>query len=62
MNTDQIATALFEHEREYLLETLRRNYRVEKGLEERSTGEHSHHGYNARTALRLIELINPRRR
>lgn len=53
---------LFSHETEYLLEALRRDLRTE--LERAQLGDASAewHRQNARKAVRLLEIINPRAR
>jgi hypothetical protein len=51
---------LFEHETQYLIEALRRDLRSEIANADLSAESALSHRFNARAALRLLELLNPR--
>jgi len=48
---------LLEHEREYLIQALRRDLRRELAHAESSGASADCHGFNARSVLRLLELL-----
>lgn len=52
---------LFEHETQYLLEVLRRDQRAELDKAQLPSEDTDRHRYNARQAVRLLEVLNPRR-